>query len=50
MKIRSIAAQAVHEYFASNDYIYVHAPIVTGNDAEGAGETFYVNTQDGDTF
>lgn len=40
MKIRSVAAQAIHEFFALNDFILVHTPIITSNDAEGAGETF----------
>ncbi len=43
-KVRSVAAAAVHEYFQSNGYVYVHTPLITGNDAEGAGNTFQVTT------
>ena len=50
MKIRSVAAQAIHSFFAEQDYNYVHAPIITGNDAEGAGEAFIVKDQKGGTF
>ncbi len=50
MKIRSDSALAIHEYFTLNDYHYIHAPIITKNDAEGAGETFEVKTQDGKPF
>ena len=50
MKVRSVAGQAIHEYFANEGWINVHAPIITGNDAEGAGEAFYITTSDGKTF
>ena len=43
-KIRSTLACAIYEFFAKNDYLYVHSPIITGNDAEGAGETFTVTS------
>ena len=43
-RVRSIAAQAVHNYFQSRGYVYVHTPLITGNDAEGAGNTFTVTT------
>ncbi len=43
-KVRSVASMAVHEYFQSNGYVYVHTPLITGNDAEGAGNTFQVTT------
>ncbi len=43
-RIRSIASMAIHEYFQSNNYVYVHTPIITTNDAEGAGNTFNVTT------
>ncbi len=43
-RIRSLAAQAIHAYFAANDFIYVHTPIITTSDAEGAGEMFRVTT------
>lgn len=45
-RIRSIAAMAIHEYFQSNNYIYVHTPIITASDCEGAGEMFQVTTLD----
>ena len=44
MRVRSTAAMAVHEYFQSNGYLYVHTPIITAADAEGAGNTFTVTT------
>jgi len=45
-KIRSVLAIAIHEFFSKNDYMYVHSPIITGNDAEGIGETFNVTNID----
>jgi len=45
-RIRSIAAMAIHEYFQSNGYVYLHAPILTASDCEGAGEMFQVTTLD----
>lgn len=45
-RVRSIVAQAIHTYFQDNGYVYVHAPIITGSDAEGAGEMFQVTTLD----
>ena len=45
-RIRSLAAHAIHSYFQSNGYVYVHAPIITGSDCEGAGEMFQVTTLD----
>lgn len=45
-RIRSIASMAIHEYFQSRDFIYVHTPLLTANDAEGAGNTFTVTTYD----
>lgn len=50
MKIRSTASLAIHEFFDKNGYNYVHTPIITGNDAEGAGEAFLVNTEEGSFF
>ena len=41
-RVRSIAAQAIHNYFQDRGYVYVHTPLITGNDAEGAGNTFTV--------
>jgi len=45
-RIRSIAAFAIHRFFSENGFIYVHTPIITGSDAEGAGEMFRVTTLD----
>ncbi len=45
-KIRSLAAQAIHKYFGENGYVYVHTPIITASDCEGAGEMFQVTTLD----
>lgn len=45
-RIRSLAAQAVHRYMADRDFVYVHTPIITTSDAEGAGEMFSVTTMD----
>ncbi len=44
--VRSVLAQAIHRYFGERDYKYVHAPIITGSDCEGAGEMFRVTTHD----
>ncbi len=48
-RIRSLAAMAIHTYFISNGYVYVHSPLISGNDAEGAGNTFSVTTLDIDS-
>ncbi len=45
-RVRSRAAMAVHEYFQDRDYVYLHAPIITAADCEGAGEMFQVTTLD----
>ena len=45
-RIRSLAAYAIHEYFNKNNYIYVHTPLITANDGEGAGQVFQVTTLD----
>ena len=45
-RVRSIAAQAIHNYFQARGYVYVHTPLITANDAEGAGTTFTVTTQE----
>ncbi len=45
-KVRSLAAMAIHQYFQDRRYVYVHTPIITGNDGEGAGEMFKVTTLD----
>lgn len=45
-KIRSLTAQAIHAFFAERGFIYVHTPIITASDCEGAGEMFRVSTLD----
>lgn len=45
-RVRSVAAQAVHEFFQSRGFVYVNTPIITGSDCEGAGEMFRVTTFD----
>jgi len=46
MRVRSALAFAIHRYFQQNGFFYVHTPIITGSDAEGAGEMFRVSTLD----
>ena len=46
MRVRSTLAYAVHRYFQDNGFFYVNTPIITGSDAEGAGEMFRVTTLD----
>ncbi len=43
-RVRSVAAYAIHRFFNENGFIYSHSPIITGSDAEGAGEMFRVTT------
>ncbi|MDE7464089.1 MAG: asparagine--tRNA ligase [Clostridiales bacterium] len=43
-RVRSALSYAIHEYFHKNGYYYVHSPIITGSDCEGAGEVFKVTT------
>ena len=43
--VRSTLAAAIHEYFQKNGYVYINTPLITGSDAEGAGEMFEVTTQ-----
>ncbi|MDF2801271.1 MAG: asparaginyl-tRNA synthetase [Anaerocolumna sp.] len=45
-RVRSLIAYAIHQYFQDRDFVYVHTPIITGSDAEGAGEMFRVTTLD----
>ena len=45
MAIRSALAFAVHQYFHQNGYTYIHTPIITDSDCEGAGEMFRITTQ-----
>ncbi len=45
-RVRSLAAYAIHKFFQDRDFVYVHTPIITGSDAEGAGEMFCVTDLD----
>ena len=45
-RIRSVAAQSIHSFFADQDFVYVHTPLITASDCEGAGEMFRVTTLD----
>ncbi len=45
-RVRSVAAQALHSFFAENGFVYVNTPIITTSDCEGAGEMFRVTTLD----
>ncbi len=45
-RIRSLAAQAIHAFFAQRGFVYVHTPLITTSDCEGAGEMFRVTTLD----
>ncbi|GFN36006.1 asparagine--tRNA ligase [Tepidimicrobium xylanilyticum] len=45
-RVRSLAAYAIHKFFQDRGFVYVHTPIITGSDAEGAGEMFRVTTFD----
>ena len=48
-RVRSVLCGAIHEYFQKNGFLYITPPLITGNDAEGAGEVFTVTTrEDGD--
>ncbi len=49
-RVRSLIAYAIHQYFQDRDFVYVHTPIITGSDAEGAGEMFRVTTLDMDNL
>ena len=45
-RVRSLAAMAIHQFFQERDFVYVHTPLITGSDCEGAGEMFQVTTLD----
>lgn len=45
-RIRSVAAFAIHKYFNERNFVYIHTPIITSSDCEGAGEMFQVTTLD----
>ncbi|KRQ86702.1 Asparagine--tRNA ligase [Caloramator mitchellensis] len=45
-RVRSVAAYAIHKFFQERGFVYAHTPIITGSDAEGAGQMFRVTTLD----
>lgn len=45
-RVRSVISYAIHKYFQDRSFVYVHTPIITGSDCEGAGEIFRVTTMD----
>ena len=45
-RVRSLAAFAIHKFFQEQGFVYVHTPLITGSDCEGAGEMFHVTTID----
>lgn len=45
-RLRSLAAYAIHKFFQERNFVYVHTPLITGSDCEGAGEMFQVTTLD----
>ncbi len=47
-RVRSLVAYAIHQFFQDQNFVYVHTPIITGSDCEGAGEMFRVTTLDMD--
>ncbi len=47
-RVRSVAAHAIHTFFQEQGFVYIHTPIITGSDCEGAGEMFRVTTLDVD--
>jgi len=49
-RVRSLIAYAIHQYFQERDFVYVHTPLITSSDCEGAGEMFQVTTMDLDNI
>jgi len=49
-RVRSLIAYAIHQFFQERNFVYVHTPIITGSDCEGAGEMFRVSTLDPDNL
>ena len=49
-RVRSVAAYAIHQFFQEQGFVYVHTPLITGSDCEGAGEMFRVTTLDMDNL
>ena len=47
-RVRSLVAYAIHKFFQEQNFVYVHTPIITGSDCEGAGEMFRITTLDMD--
>ncbi len=45
MLIRSTLSKEIHNFFDNNDFLYMHSPIITSNDGEGAGETFFIDSE-----
>jgi asparaginyl-tRNA synthetase len=45
-RVRSVAAYAIHKFFQDQNFVYVHTPLITGSDCEGAGEMFRLTTMD----
>ena len=45
-RVRSVLSYAIHKFFQEKDFVYVHTPLITGSDCEGAGEMFNLNTFD----
>jgi asparaginyl-tRNA synthetase len=45
-RVRSVAAYAIHEFFQQRGFVYIHTPLITASDCEGAGEMFHVTTLD----
>ena len=45
-RVRSLIAYAIHQFFQERNFVYVHTPLITGSDSEGAGEMFQVTTKD----
>lgn len=45
-RVRSLTAYAIHKFFQERNFVYVHTPLITGSDCEGAGEMFQVTTMD----
>ena len=49
-RLRSVLSMAIHEFFQDQGFVYVHTPLITSNDGEGAGEMFRVTTIDDTDF
>jgi len=49
-RVRSLIAYAIHQYFQEKDFVYVHTPLITSSDCEGAGEMFQVTSLDMDNL